>query len=166
MQNPDMHLLLAPNSVRYASDVTSKKHALDILSSALADAVEGLPAGEILEGLASRERLGATVIGDSVAMPHTRMAGIDEFVGSFLKLSKPIDFDAPDGSRVALLFGLLIPQDATEKELKELRSLVRRLRDPELQRNLTDVSDPRELHRILTDTLPSGAAQDDPSKCV
>ena len=149
----DIRLSLPPDSVRVAHDVTSKKHALDLLSQALAAAVGDAHAGEILEGLANRERLGATVIGDSIAMPHMRMAGIEDFVAAFLKLAAPIDFDAPDGSRVRLLLGLLIPATATEKEIKELRALVRRLRDPDLQQALADVSEPVELHRLLTRSL-------------
>jgi PTS system nitrogen regulatory IIA component len=150
---PDISLILAPRSIRCVDNVASKKLALDVLSQALAAAVDGTSSAEILDGLAARERLGSTGIGDAVAMPHTRMAGIDNFVGAFVKLSAPVEFDAPDGRPVDLLFGLLIPESCSERELRELRVLVKKLRDPMLQESLNASCDPAQLHRILTENL-------------
>jgi PTS system nitrogen regulatory IIA component len=151
----DAHLILAPHSIRCVDRVTSKKRALDLLSQVLAEAVQGSSAAEILDGLAGRERLGSTALGDSVAMPHMRIGGIEHFIGAFMRLAKPVNFDASDGHPVQLLFGLLIPENASEKQLKEVRVLVRKLRDPALQRALGAATDPRDLYDILAETLNS-----------
>ena len=149
----DVASVIAPGSVRCAKSFRGKKHALDFLSQILAETSEGLSAGEILEGFVARERLGSTALGRAVAMPHTRLAGIEKSVGAFLKIEEPVNFDAEDGEQVDLLFGLLVPEACTNGEIKEMRELIQRLRDPVLQQELRAADDPQELYDLLTDSL-------------
>lgn len=152
----DVASILKPDSVRCEQQAGSKKHALDLLSQTLADAAGGASAGEVLEGLASRERLGSTALGQAVAVPHTRLAGIERSVAAFLKLSEPVDFDSTDGKPVDLLFGLLVPQNCAEEELRNIRELVSWLQDPALQQELRSTDDPEALHHLLTDGSGGG----------
>jgi PTS system nitrogen regulatory IIA component len=149
----DIAGILRPENVRFDAQASSKKHALDVLSQILAESAENLTAGEILEGLANRERLGSTGLGQAVAMPHAKVRGIPGIVGAFLKLAKPVDFESEDGIPVDLFFALLVPIDADSGELKELRRLVEKLRDPSLQKALRVTDDPQAIHRLLTDRL-------------
>jgi PTS system nitrogen regulatory IIA component len=148
----DVARILERSSIRCEPRVTSKKHALELLSQMLADA-GSLSAGRVLDGLAARERLGSTGLGASVAMPHTRMTGVEHSVGAFLRLAEPVDFDAPDAQPVDLLFGLVVPESSTAAEMKEIRQLVKKLRDPELQRRLRATADPAALYELLADVL-------------
>jgi PTS system nitrogen regulatory IIA component len=148
----DVASILVPSSVRCEPQCTSKKNALELLSRMLAEA-SNVTSGQVLDGLAARERLGSTGLGASVAMPHTRVDGIDRSVGAFLRLAVPVSFDSPDGLPVDLLFGLLLPADATAAELTELRELVKKLRDPDLQLKLRAADDPDEIYDLLTDNL-------------
>jgi PTS system nitrogen regulatory IIA component len=149
----DVATILEPGSVCCEAEVGSKKHALEILSQILADAAGNLKAGAILDGLAARERLGSTGLGSSVAMPHARLGGIDRMVGGFLRLTKPVSFDSTDGEPVDLLFGLLVPAGSAAADLKEIRELVKKLRDPDLQRALRAAEDAAALYELLTDGL-------------
>jgi nitrogen PTS system EIIA component len=149
----DVANILAPTSIHCEPRCTSKKHALELLSRMLAAAAGNLNVGKVLDGLAARERLGSTGLGASVAMPHTRVAGIDVIVAAFLRLAVPVTFDSPDSKPVDLLFGLLVPENSSAAELKELRELVKTLRDPDLQRELRATDDPQALYDLLTDTL-------------
>lgn len=146
-------MVLKPTSVRCETRVSSKKQALDILSEMLADAAAGANAAEILEGLVGRERLGSTGLGGSVAMPHTRQAGIAAAVAAVLKLDEPIDFDAPDGKPVGLLFGVLVPEDSDPAEVQRLVALVKGLRSADLQRQLRGAAEPRAVHALLLANL-------------
>jgi PTS system nitrogen regulatory IIA component len=149
----DVTKILAPDSVRCEPAVTSKKHALEMLSEMLAKAAASANPGKVLDGLAARERLGSTCLGEAVAMPHTRVAGIEQAVGAFLRLSEPVEFDAPDGKPVDMLFGLLVPEGSTTGEMQQIRQLVKKLREPALQRQLRAASEPEKLYEILTDAL-------------
>ena len=149
----DVANILAPTSVQCEPQCTSKKHALELLSGLLAAGADNVSTGEILGGLAARERLGSTGLGASVAMPHTRLAGVSRITGAFLRLAVPVPFDSPDHRPVDLLFGLVVPEASSAAEIKELRELVKKLRDPDLQRELRATDDPRVLYELLTDSL-------------
>ncbi len=149
----DVASILEPSSVRCEPHVGSKKHALEILSEMLAAAANGPKPRQILEGLAARERLGSTAIGSAVAMPHTRIPELKVSVGAFLKLATPVDFDSPDGKPVDLLFGLLVPDGSSREQLAEIRDLVKKLCDPELQRDLRAAEEPADLHDRLNAKL-------------
>ena len=53
----------------------------------------------ILEALRSREMLGSTGVGQGIALPHARIAGLEQFFGLFARLERPINFDAIDEAR-------------------------------------------------------------------
>jgi PTS system nitrogen regulatory IIA component len=161
----DLTTMLKPRNIRCEASAGSKKRALELLSEALADAAAGTDtesgnrptAGEVLEGLANRERLGSTGLGSAVAIPHTRVAGIGASAAAFLKLAEPIAFDSPDGKPVDLLFGLLVPEDSTPLDLKTLGQIARKLRDPQLQEQLRSSDDPAFLCTLLIDSFAADA---------
>jgi PTS system nitrogen regulatory IIA component len=142
--------ILSPSSIRCESRVTSKKHALDVLSQLLADAAHGPSQGEVMIGLCGRERLGSTGLGQSIAVPHTSLPGIKSKVAALLKLEEPVDFGSPDGQPVDLLFGLLVPEGSAATESREIDVLVDKLRDPELRKELRASSDPKELYSLFS----------------
>ena len=145
--------LLELQCVRYEPEASSKKHALDVLATTLASSSENLKPGVVLEGLVSRERLGSTALGESVAMPHARIEGLQRSHGAFLRLGNGVDFEASDGKAVDLLFGLLMPQDCSDNEIDDLRQLIEHLRDPILQEQLRQTDSPADLYALLTDSL-------------
>jgi len=145
--------LLEVGRVRFEPQASSKKHALDILSATLTDDGSDLKAGIVLDGLVSRERLGSTALGDAVAMPHARIEGLEHSRGAFLRLGSSIDFEAPDGKSVDLLFGLLMPLNCSDNEIDDLRQLIQHLRDPILQEQLRQTDSHEDLYALLTDSL-------------
>jgi PTS system nitrogen regulatory IIA component len=145
--------LLKPENVRYEATAGSKKYALDLLSQTLAQDSQEQSAGAVLEELVGRERLGSTGLGDSVAMPHARLDGIEESIGAFLRLGEPVDFGSADGKPVDLLFGVIMPLACTDDHIREFRELIAHLRDPKLQERLRQTDEPAELYALLTDSL-------------
>ncbi len=149
--------LLKPGSVRCETRVSSKKHALEILSELLADAAGGPTAVQVLEGLVNRERLGSTGLGKCVAMPHTKQPGITGKIGAVLKLDEPVDFNAPDGEPVDLLFGLLVPEGADANEVAGVLEGVRNLCRPEILRQARSC-EPKRLYELCSESLRSSKA--------
>ena len=103
--------LLKPDAVLAALRVNGKKQALQEMSERAA-LVSGLPAREIFDALLQRERLGSTGVGDGVAIPHGKLAKCQRIFGVFARLERPIDFEAPDGLPVDLIFLLIAPEAA------------------------------------------------------
>ena len=74
----------------------SKAQILSTLAACFAD-VYALDPAHVLERIMEREALGSTGFGRGVAIPHARIAGLTRPVAAFLRLEKPVEFDAADG---------------------------------------------------------------------
>src|SRR5665213_1348169 len=120
--------LLAPDAVLAALKVHSKKQLLQEMSARAATQIK-LPERKIFETLNERERLGSTGVGQGIAIPHGRLAGIEDIVGVFARLESPIDYDAVDKQPVDLVFMLLAPEGAGADHLKALARVSRLLRN-------------------------------------
>jgi PTS system nitrogen regulatory IIA component len=145
--------ILDPKSVYCEAVATSKKHALELMTNALAEACNQCSAAEILEGLTQRERLGCTGLGRSVAMPHTRLENVTESVAAFIRLDEGVAFDSPDGESVDLLLGIVVPKDCSDEQLHDVRELIEKLGDPALQQLLREAEGPSDLYGLLTNSL-------------
>ena len=115
--------LLSPERVVVCDDIASKKRLLEHLSELLGSSSPSLSGQAIFEALINRERLGSTGLGKGVAIPHGRMADLEQPVCAFIRIRKPIDFDAADGQPVDLVFSLLVPEDSTEEHLQVLSTI-------------------------------------------
>lgn len=115
--------LLVPDRVSCRDDLGSKKRLLEYVSELLAGSSPGLTQHEIFEALISREKLGSTGLGQGVAIPHGRIASLEQPLCAFVRLATPVDFDATDGQPVDLIFTLLVPEDSTEEHLQVLSTI-------------------------------------------
>lgn len=149
--------ILVPSAVRVAGSVTSKKRLFQDLAE-LAASVYGMSASVAFDGLQERETLGPTGVGHGVALPHARLADLQKVAGVFVRLEKPVDFDAVDRQPVDLVFGLFAPVDSGVDHLKALATVSRTLRDPGICAKLRANSDPLALHALLTETATNKAA--------
>ena len=111
--------ILKADAVKSISSCTSKKRLFHDLGE-LAEASYGLNAVDVIDALIDRENLGPTGVGQGIALPHARMAQADKVVGLFLRLEKPLDFDAIDRQPVDLVFALIAPENAGVDHLKAL----------------------------------------------
>jgi len=141
--------IVAPERVRLAEDVQSKKRALEQLAEILTQGTPYLTASEIFNGLIGREKLGSTGIGDGVAIPHARMKGADECIGAFMRLPQPVDFESNDEQPVDLIFGLIVPDKSTEAHLDMLRKLAETFSVNQALAELRDAADDNALHSVL-----------------
>lgn len=142
--------LLKPEAVKVLTAASSKKR----LMQDLADLVQGaydLDPTKVVEALMMRESLGPTGVGHGVALPHARVPGLQQVVGAFVLLDKPIDFGSVDRQPVDLAFALFAPQDAGVEHLKALALVSRTLRDSGICAKLRANPDIGTLFTILTE---------------
>ncbi|MGJ8589284.1 MAG: PTS sugar transporter subunit IIA [Yoonia sp.] len=149
--------ILKANAVKSISSCTSKKRLFHDLGE-LAEASYGLNAASVIEALMERESLGPTGVGQGVALPHARMAEAKGVFGLFLRLEKPLDFDAVDRQPVDLVFALIAPADAGVEHLKALALVSRTLRDASICTKLRANHEANTLHTILTAVESTQAA--------
>ncbi|MGO4851885.1 PTS sugar transporter subunit IIA [Phaeovulum sp. W22_SRMD_FR3] len=142
--------LLQPDAVKVMATVTSKKRLFQDLGE-IAHSAYGLDATQTVDALQERESLGPTGVGHGVALPHARLHGLDRVVGVFLRLERPLDFDAVDRLPVDLVFALFAPKDSGVEHLKALALVSRTMRNAETCVKLRANTDPAALHAMLTE---------------
>jgi PTS system nitrogen regulatory IIA component len=142
--------LLKAEGVKVLSAPSSKKRLMHDLAD-LAAGTYGLSADDVLEALLERESLGPTGVGHGVALPHARLAGLDCCAGVFIRLEKPVDFDAVDRQPVDIIFGLFAPEQAGVEHLKALALVSRTLRESAVCTKLRANADPAKIYTILTE---------------
>ncbi len=148
-----MHLidLLSPARVQRAGNLPSKKRLLETLARTLADGAGGDTESQIYDSLCARERLGATGLGHGVAIPHGRTPGLTTAVGTFLRLNEPLDFGAPDGEPVDLVFALAVPEHFSNQHLMLLSQLAEMFSETDFLARLREAPDADALYRLLSD---------------
>jgi len=149
--------LITPGSVVANLRVAGKKQALAELARRAA-ATTGQPERQILDVLTERERLGTTGVGQGIAIPHGKLAGLERVTGLFARLEKPIDFEAIDDQPVDLIFLLLAPEGAGTDHLKALARVSRLLRDRAVCEKLRGTDSAVALYALLTEHPASHAA--------
>jgi len=148
--------LLAPEAVLASLKTHGKKQLLQEMSERAAR-LTGLPERRIFETLIERERLGSTGMGQGIAIPHGRIAGLSKIVGLFARLETPIAYDAVDDQPVDLIFLLLAPEGAGADHLKALARVSRLLRNKATCEKLRAASKPEVLYALLTEPTNGGA---------
>ena len=72
-----------------------------------------------------------------------------ESVAAMIKLSEPVDFDAPDGEPVDLVFGLMVPKALTDSHYADIEMITALLGDVGLRGRLRSATSSRELFESL-----------------
>lgn len=151
---------LTVERISAANPAASKKRVLEEVAGLLASASEALSQGAVFDKLLERERLGSTGLGNGIALPHARMAGVSEARGAFVQLQSKADFDAIDQQPVDLVFGLLVPEEATEEHLQLLARLATLFSDTRFCNRLRKAKNPQALldEFILQEPIPQSAS--------
>ena len=145
-----LETILPPERILFDVPGGSKKRVLEFSSTFIAQNTPSLDSQEVFSRLISRERLGSTGIGNGVAIPHARSPHCSSPIGSFLKLSEAIDFDAIDGEPVDLVFVLLVPEEADDTHLSLLGQVATIMNDADTRQQLRKAASQRELLDLIT----------------
>jgi PTS system nitrogen regulatory IIA component len=149
--------LITPYGVIPALKAGNKKAVLQELAVQAAE-LTGLNDRDIFNTLLQRERLGSTGVGNGIAIPHGKMASLNNIVGLFARLEEPVDFDAIDDEPVDIIFLLLAPEGAGADHLRALARISRLLREPGAVDKLRGSKDRASLYSVLTEPMASHAA--------
>lgn len=145
--------LLPESNVVIDLDASSKKRVFE-QAGLLFENNQGIARGDVFDSLFSRERLGSTGLGQGIAIPHGRIKGLRDAAGAFFRLSTPVQFDAPDGRPVSLLFVLLVPEQANEQHLQLLSELAQMFSDSDFREHLTNAPDVHAIHSLFVSWSP------------
>ncbi|MAD67407.1 MAG: PTS fructose transporter subunit IIA [Porticoccaceae bacterium] len=125
----------------------SKKRLLERLSTFVSDFLGGSEdqSEDLFHRFIAREKLGSTAIGDGVAIPHCRAAGVRRICGCLLKLDAPIDFDAFDDHPVDIVFALVVPEEKNDEHLATLARIASIMQQDSFRQRLRDCTSNQDL---------------------
>lgn len=141
--------ILAERAVLCCTGVKSKRQLFEDLAARAAE-LTGHDAGEILESITSREELGSTGLGNGIAIPHGKIAGLKGVTALVARLDQPIDFDSVDDQPVDIVVMLLAPSGAGADHLKALSRVARLLRTEAVVEDMRAATQPAQLRAIFT----------------
>ena len=128
---------------------TSKRDVLAELTGVFAKKDGAFDPGAMLRVLLEREQLGSTGIGDGIAIPHGKLAGLDEMVIAFGRSRGGVAFEALDGKPVHLFFLLAAPENSAGRHLKALAKISRMVKDGVFRKNLLGAKTHDDFGRII-----------------
>ena len=127
-----------------------KTQVLSEAARLLASDPIGLKADAIESALLAREALGSTGLGNGFALPHARVESLTDYRSLFLRLAKPVPFDAIDDKPVDLVFVLLIPFVTPVPHVSALAAISRRFRDAERVASIRKAAGAEAVYALLT----------------
>lgn len=140
--------LLPLDNVVASLDTSSKKRVFEQVGL-LFENHQGIARSTVYDALFAREKLGSTGLGLGVAIPHGRIKGLKHAAGAFVRLDTPVQFDAPDGKPVNLIFVLLVPEAANEQHLQLLSELAQMFSERAFREKLVAAPDAAALHALF-----------------
>ncbi|MDE3045982.1 MAG: PTS sugar transporter subunit IIA [Verrucomicrobiota bacterium] len=132
-------------------DVETRDEAIDALIELL-DKEKKLPNKKAFRAaIFHREQLVSTGIGMGIAIPHAKLADLDEFfivIGIQRKMG--VDWNALDKAPVRLIFLIGGPEDRQSEYLKILSALTTAIRDVDLRKELLKAETAQEAMALFS----------------
>ena len=143
--------LLARDRVDTALSVVDKDAALDAVANLLSQGTAGMTASTILRVLRTREGQQSTGVGDEVAIPHGRVAGLTRLVAALAIVPAGVEFDSIDHRPVKIFVAILAPDNRPKDQLSALARVSKLLRDPRVRGRLMQCETPAALLQSVRD---------------
>lgn len=152
LQRPRREGLLRKGAVLLNAHPGDREEAIRLLIDAAGSRITD-PAA-VLRAALDREEKATTAVGEEVAIPHARCAGVAEPVVAMARIPRGVDWAAPDGKPVRLAFLIAVPQQSGKQHLKILAALARALMRQDFREGLLRARTAREVVKRVEGALP------------
>ena len=139
------------NSIFINVDVDSKKNAFKVIANFFEKKNPSLM-GQITEKLNERERLGTTTIGNGVAIPHTKVNGLEKTQVLFIRFSSKVDFSAADEKMVDMVFSIIAPENCQSEHLLILSSISNFLKKRDSIEKIRKQKTAEDIYKLFEDS--------------
>lgn len=141
--------LLSPQALRASLRSRSKEGIIEELVASLALEEKAVKREKVICSLLEREKLGSTVIGEGVAIPHGKVKGIKELICAFGRSSKGVSFGGQGEKPVHLFFLLVGPLTKAGDHLKALTKIVKMMKDEAFKEQLLSAGNEEEIYHLI-----------------
>ncbi|MBL4765569.1 MAG: PTS sugar transporter subunit IIA [Colwellia sp.] len=143
--------ILTLDCTQCAVPASSKKRILEQICLLAAEKI-GSSAGDLLESILNREKMGSTGIGNGIAIPHGRLSNTDKAMAVLLTTEQAIDFDAIDNKAVDIFICLFVPQNSTQEHLNTLQSIAKLFSDRKTAKQVRKCTNNQQLFNFIQQT--------------
>ena len=143
--------LLKKESIALGVRVDSKEAAIDYLVNLMDKSGRLSDREGYRKGILAREALGSTAVGDGIAIPHAKVAAVNEPGLAAMVVPEGVDYDSFDGSPVNLLFMIAAPDGEADAHLEALSKLSMVLMDPDFKNSLVKAKTADEFLKLIND---------------
>ena len=142
--------LLKPQSILLNASPTNKADAIYTLGDLMDKGGNLSDKAEYLEAVFAREESGSTGLGDGIATPHAKSAGVKEAGLSAMVVPNGVDFEALDGQPSRLFFMIAAPEGAADTHVEVLSKLATMVIDPDFKNALIQAATVDRFLELIT----------------
>ena len=106
---------------------------------------------QYLKDVQAREASGTTGLGDGIATPHAKSAGVKAPGLAAMTIPEGIDFQSMDGNPARLFFAIAAPDGGNDEHLMILSKLATMVMDPDFKEALIKAKTKQEFLKIIDD---------------
>lgn len=149
--------VLNPKTIATHLKVNSKAEALEALAALFAAAEVITDKGAFIKDVYEREELGATGIGNYIAIPHGKSGSVITPGVAIAVLDHEIQWESLDGTgaKVIILFAVGADHKAADEHLRLLTMFSKRLGDDAVVSRLIEADTVDDVLRAFTDETPA-----------
>jgi PTS system nitrogen regulatory IIA component len=136
---------LAKECILLDMQADSKDEALAELAAAAGTHWPTVDADILVKVLQERELVGSTGVGNGVAIPHGKVAGIEQLVLCFGRSKKGVGFEAIDNRPVHLFVQILCPVGMADEYLQTLAQISRLLKSEKNRQKLLQIKSRQDV---------------------
>lgn len=142
--------LLKPQSILLNASPTNKADAIYTLGDLMDKGGNLSDKAEYLKAVFAREESGSTGLGDGIATPHAKSAGVKEAGLAAMVVPNGVDFDALDGQPSRLFFMIAAPEGAADTHVEVLSKLATMVIDPDFKNALIQAATVDRFLELIT----------------
>lgn len=141
--------LLKEQAISLQAAPKSKEEAIDTLIGLQEKAGNLSDKAEYKKGILAREEQGSTAIGEGIAIPHAKNAGVKQPGLAAMTVPNGVDYDALDGQPSNLFFMIAAPEKGGDVHLEVLSRLSTILMDEQFRKDLLAAKNKNDFLKII-----------------
>ena len=144
--------IISQSNIFLLHNINNKRQLLNKVSKIVEDQTN-FSKEVILDLLLKKANNENTSIGSGVALPNIKLSDIEQSIGIFLKLNKPIHYNSIDNEPVDIILFLISPTSDFPVYLNELAYISRFLTKKKTLQNIRAALDKETIYAIITNEL-------------
>ena len=141
--------LLKPQNIVLNAAAASKQDVLNQITELMNKSGNISNLEKYRQDIYAREKEGSTGVGEGVAIPHAKSAGVEKAGLAAMVLPNGVDFDSLDGQPAKIIFLIAVPEAAKNEHLDILSKLSSMLMNPDFISKLNAAKTAEEFLSVI-----------------